>query len=189
MIIALKHNEEVKVIFDASELHVIGLSESDLDWEGNRPYWRTDQTEHVIVYSTMSVFCSDLFRYQSIIKYPLTLKSLQMETVPALVDILEEFGCLEEKGAFESDILVLSQNEIFSIDRYRLVTRHEQFCVIDYHRLMIEESLEMIWGLSLEEQIHQVMDLRYHYIKRYLRPYFILDVRTGQVNRLFSKQE
>lgn len=60
MIIAMKHNEEVKVIFDASELHVIGLSESDLDWEGNRPYWRADQTEYVIVFSTMSVFCSDL---------------------------------------------------------------------------------------------------------------------------------
>jgi len=189
MIIAIKHKEQVKVVFDASELNVIGLSQADLKREANLPYWRAENTNDIYVFSNMSTFCGDLFRYQPIIKAPLTLKSLQIETVAALIEVFKEFKCLSDKGVFENDILVVSPTSIYTIDQFRLVTKHHDFCVLDYHRTFIEEVLKVTSNEPFDQQINSVIDYRSSYINRTLGPYFIFDVQSGTLNQLHSEKE
>jgi len=188
MIIAIKHYDQVKVVFDANELNVIGLSQADLNREANLPYWRAENTNDIYVFSNMSTFSGDLFRYQPIIKTPLTLKSLQIETVPALIEVFKEFKCLSDKGAFENDILIVSPTSIYTVDQYRLVTKHQDFCILDYHRTLIEEILKITSNEPFEQQINSVIDFRSNYINRALGPYFLFDVQTGSLSQWHSER-
>jgi hypothetical protein len=180
LIVALKNAGNVYVAYDSSEVDIIGISANDLENLDNHFIWRVMDTSHTLVVSALSLTASDLIRYLPMIREPLTIRSIQMDSVSNIYQTLKKFHQIDDEGRLPGELLIVDDHQIFSIHPYRTVNEHQENCAIGYHTLLVDEVLNQTLELPIVDRIRRVYDSLNSYTHRNWYPVTLVDISTMQ---------
>lgn len=152
MVIAKRQDDKIVVgISDRDSL--IEMCENDYYLEENLPFWKVNGEKDCFVCSSKVCFSTNLLRYNDKIFKGITDgKSIMQNVVPKIKGILSEYLSLINDKSWDSQLLIIKGNKMFTINNYFNVTEIEQSVALGYTPYLnsgIEESCDM----SAEESI------------------------------------
>lgn len=135
MIVALKSQDVVYIAVDYLNTPIIGYDQSDILNTNNLSMWMP--RKYTIIASTADFRTQDLMRFDDLLAQEINLKTLQLETVNKMKQILKDYGLLE-KNMLPGEFMIASRHKIFDIDYHGLVTEYQ------YYRALGQSSQVMI---------------------------------------------
>jgi len=178
MIVSFKHDGIVWLGVDYELLIWTGMSQNDGSLEKNLSYWRAEGTINTMIATSARPRDQDIIRYLPLIKEPLSLASLQLETIPEMKKVFERYGCLSKEGYFDDTFLVVDATHIFEIDPHRLATEYEDVHASGTYALLCIETLQITKHLPPLDRFRHMISVLNEYRGRLSSRFHVFNLQT-----------
>ena len=152
MVVATKRDDKIVVGLSITD-SVVDMSEKDLSLQENLPYWKVKGEKDCYVFCEDLCFASDLFRYNDYVFRGITDgNSIIRNVVPKMKELLDGYLQITSEGNWNTQLLIVKGDKIFTISRYFSVTEVDDFAGLNFEKIAIgclEESKDMTQEESL----------------------------------------
>lgn len=152
MIVARKSGDEIVVGATVSD-SLVDMTERDLCLAENIPFWKVKRNKDCYVFAEDLTFSTDLLRYNDYIFNNVTDgNSVITDLVPKMKDLLSRHSCIIGKDEWDSQLLIIKGNKLFTIGRYFTVSEVEEFVGLGFEAYLLG-GLEENKDKTVEESI------------------------------------
>ena len=177
MIIARKSNDEIMVGLTVGD-SLIDMTEKDLSLKENIPFWKVKGVKNCYVFAEALNYSTDLLRYNDYIFKDVTDgNSLIVNVVPKMKELLDKHSRIIGKDEWESQLLIIKDNKMFTIGHYFTVFEVDEFAALGYESYLLG-GLEENRDKPLEESILAALRNLNRMRCRNLFPLVLFDSKT-----------
>ena len=177
MIVARKKDDRIVVgIITADSL--VDMTSKDLVLESNLPFWKVKGVKDCYVFCEDTCFAADLLRYNdNVFKGVTDSESLIANAIPKMKNLLDKNGCFTDKNKWGSQLLVVTNNKMFIVDRYFCVLEADEYVGLGFKQYIIG-ALKETNDLPIEDSIIFAVRTLNRMLNRNYLPLVLFDVKT-----------
>jgi hypothetical protein len=177
MVIVRKTDEKILVGLTVTDA-LVNMTKRDLLLSENLPFWKVKGTKDCYVFAEDLTLATDLLRYNDyIFKNVTDGNSVITEVVPKIKELLDKYSQVINGKEWESQLLIIKGDKIFTIGRYFTVSEINDFDALGYKPYLLG-GLEVSKDLSPEESILFAVRMLNKSRSKNLFPLVLFDTKT-----------
>ena len=177
MIIARKSDDRIVVGLTVAD-SLVDMTDKDLSLADNLPLWKVKGNKDCYVFSEDLTLSTDLIRFNDYILKDVTdANSIITSVVPKIKELLSKYSCVINKDEWDSQLLIIKDNKMFTIGHYFTVSEVDEFVGLGFETYLLG-GLEENMDKSNEESILAAVRTLNRMRNRNLFPLVLFDSKT-----------
>ena len=185
MLIARKDGDRIVVGLTLAD-SLIDMTDKDLSLVENIPFWKVKGVKDCYVFAEDLTFATDLLRFNDYIFKNITDgNSVITNVIPKMKEVLNKYSQIVNGKEWDSQLLIIKDNKMFTIDNYFTVTEVDEFVGVGYWGYLLG-GLEESRDKTIEESILFAVRNLNRMRSRNLFPLTLFDSKTKKIRVVFK---